>query len=152
MISGWKDSCMTIGILLCAWVEVAEYLNFLYIFLKKRFRYSATVTIGKKLLYLHLFCASYENGWAGKKALARKWRKRAMPVARKAFSIISNYRRTLLAVAVIQWRQSPKRWRMTIISIMLLAAERREYFKQEWDPPLILYHNNLPKIHQLPFD
>ena len=53
------------------------------------------------------------------------WRKRALPVARKAFNIISNYRDTLLAVAVTQWKQSPKRWRVRIISIMLFAVAER---------------------------
>ena len=46
---------------------------------------------GKRLNFCIFFVHPMKmGGW--EKALARRWRKRAVPVARKAFNIIPNYR------------------------------------------------------------
>ena len=75
------------------------------------------------------FCASYEDGWVGgwEKVLARRWRKRAMPVARKAFNIIPNYRHQMAFARSGALRSGEQRFAtaVRIILIMLLAAERR---------------------------
>ena len=63
----------------------------------------------------------------GKKAVARRWRKRAMPVARKAFNIIPNYRHQMAFARSGAMRSGGQRFAaaVRIILIMLLAAERR---------------------------
>lgn len=59
------------------------------------------------------------------RAAGRRWLCSTCAKERKAFNIISNYRDTDVAVAVTQWKQSPKRWRVRIISIMLFAVAER---------------------------
>ena len=94
--------------------------------------YTACLCIGwrnrQKTALLHLFVHPMKmGGW--EKALARRWRKRAVPVARKAFSIISNYRRRCgwfaCNVASAEWKATVCGGNLHIISIMLLAGARR---------------------------
>ena len=92
--------------------------------------YTACLCIGwrnrQKTRFLHLFVHPMKNGWVGK-ALARRWRKRATPVARKAFSIISNYRHQMAFARSGALRSGEQRFAaaVRIILIMLLATERR---------------------------
>ena len=60
----------------------------------------------------------------GKKALARRWRKRAVPVARKAFSIIPNYRHQMAFARSEALRSGEQRFAaaVRIILIMLFAG------------------------------
>ena len=83
---------------------------------------------GKRLNFCIFFVHPMKmGGW--EKALARRWRKRAVPVARKAFSIISNYRRRCgwfaCNVASAEWKATVCGGNLHIISIMLLAGARR---------------------------
>lgn len=73
--------------------------------------------------------ASFYKWVGGKKALARRWRKRAVPVARKAFSIIPNYRHQMDFAHNAALRSGGQRFAaaVRIILIMLLAAEKRKY-------------------------
>ena len=64
-----------------------------------------------------------------------RWRKRALPVARKAFNIISNYRHYGAGIArnVAQRNggQRCSRWPVRIIVIMLLAVGERGFLLQD---------------------
>ena len=62
----------------------------------------------------------------GEKALERRWRKRATPVARKAFNIIPNYRHQMAFARSGALRSGGQRFTaaVRIILIMLFAAER----------------------------
>ena len=92
--------------------------------------YTACLCIGwrnrQKTKRLHLFVHPMKmGGW--EKALARRWRKRAVPVARKAFSIIPNYRHPMVFARSVAMRSGGQRFAdaVRIILIMLLAAGRR---------------------------
>ena len=91
--------------------------------------YTACLCIGwrnrQKTKRLHLFVHPMKmGGW--EKALARRWRKRAVPVARKAFSIISNYRHLMAFARSGALRSGGQRFAaaVRIISIMLFAGAR----------------------------
>ena len=92
--------------------------------------YTACLCIGwrnrQKTTLPASFCASYENGWVGK-ALARRWSKRAMPVARKAFNIIPNYRHQMAFARSGAMRSGGQRFAdaVRIILIMLFAGAKR---------------------------
>ena len=80
---------------------------------------------GKRRHFLHLFVHPMKmGGW--EKALARRWRKRAVPVARKAFSIISSYRHRWILHVMKLCEMEDNRFAaaVRITLIMLLAAER----------------------------
>ena len=92
--------------------------------------YTACLCIGwrnrQKTKLLSLFVHPMKmGGW--EKALARRWRKRAVPVARKAFSIIPNYRHPMVFARSGALRSGEHRFAaaVRIILIMLLATERR---------------------------
>ena len=91
--------------------------------------YTACLCIGwrnrQKTKLLSLFVHPMKmGGW--EKALARRWRKRAVPVARKAFSIISNYRHQMAFARSGALRSGGQRFAVAvrIISIMLFAGAR----------------------------
>ena len=80
---------------------------------------------GKRLNFCIFFVHPMKmGGW--EKALARRWRKRAVPVARKAFSIIPNYRHLMAFARSGALRSGEQRFAaaVRIILIMLLAVAR----------------------------
>ena len=110
----WQKYFHQHGVLLCAVTEADTQL--------------ACVLAGgtsKRRHFLHLFVHPMKmGGW--EKALARRWRKRAVPVARKAFSIISNYRHQMAFARSGALRSGGQRFAaaVRIISIMLFAGAR----------------------------
>ncbi|SHI48298.1 hypothetical protein SAMN05443429_10210 [Cruoricaptor ignavus] len=70
-----------------------------------------TATTGRKPNFLHHFFCNLIHGWVGKKALGRRRRKRAMPVAREAFYIMPHYRHFALADGVTPLRIRLAGWR-----------------------------------------
>ena len=111
----WQKYFHQHGVLLCAVTEADTQL--------------ACVLAGgtsKRRHFLHLFVHPMKmGGW--EKALARRWRKRAVPVARKAFSIISNYRRQMDFAHNAALRSGGQRFAaaVRIILIMLFAGAKR---------------------------